>query len=57
MTSRWQGSSDVDEIWHGGSFKCVGQKFGRIFQLFQKLPTLQGLKVGLFEKSVFVNWS
>jgi hypothetical protein len=27
MTSRWQGSSDLDEIWHGGSFRCVDKQF------------------------------
>jgi hypothetical protein len=48
MTSRWQGSSDLDENWHGGSFGCADKQFSRIFQFFQKLPILQGLKVGLF---------
>jgi len=27
MTSRWQGSSDLDENWHGGSFRCVDKQF------------------------------
>jgi hypothetical protein len=46
MTSRWQGSWYLDENWHGGSFGCADKQFWRIFQFSQKLPILQGLKVG-----------
>ena len=27
LTSGWQASSDLDEIWHGGSFRCVDKQF------------------------------
>ena len=53
-TSRWQGSSDLDEIWHGGSFPCRQTILKNVANFFQTLPTLQGLEVGLFFVKAFL---
>jgi hypothetical protein len=46
----WQGSSEFDEIWHGGSLSSGSERNTLHFAKFQKLPILQGLKVQNFEK-------
>ena len=46
----WQGSSELDEIWHGGSLSSGHKRNTVHFANFQKLPILQGLRVQNFEK-------
>jgi hypothetical protein len=47
----WQGSSELDGIWHGGSLSSGHDHNTLQFLIFKELPNLQGLKVGHFEKS------
>jgi hypothetical protein len=46
----WQGSSELDEIWHGGSPSSGRERNTLHFAKFQKSPILQGFKVQNFEK-------
>jgi hypothetical protein len=47
----WQESSELDEIWHGGSLSSGNERYTLYFSKFQKLPVLQELKNQNFEKS------
>ena len=38
----WQGSSELDEIWHGGSLSSGRERNILHFAKFKKLPILQG---------------